>query len=167
MDNWYATPQLFALMLTNYNIRGVGTCKANQLGFESDKLQLDKNACRESYKRLHDKQLGMIITCWKDSKNPQTVSTVMKHKIKKIKRRNGANLIDVECPNDIILYQQNMGGVEHGDQHWIVGAGFSNVAHFKKWYKKAFMGVVNFSVLQAFTVWNLWVDQIHEHRREN
>ena len=29
MDNRYAAPQLFALMLTNCNIRAVGTCKAN------------------------------------------------------------------------------------------------------------------------------------------
>ena len=57
-----------------------------------------------------------------------------------------------------------MGGVDRGDQHRIVGAGFSNVAHFKKWYKKAFMGVADFLVLQAFTAWNLSVDQIYEHR---
>ena len=30
MDNRYAAPQLFALLKTNYNIRGVGTCKANR-----------------------------------------------------------------------------------------------------------------------------------------
>ena len=167
MDNRYAAPQLFALMLTNYNIRGVGTCKANRLGFESEQLQLKKDARRGSYMRLHDKRLGMIITRWKDSKNLQTVSTVMKHGAQMVKRRNGAKLIDVQCPNDIILYQQNMGGVDRGDQHRIVGAGFSNVAHFKKWYKKAFLGVADFSLLQAFTAWNLSVDQIRENRRGN
>ena len=30
MDNRYAAPQLLALMLTNYNIRAVGSCKANR-----------------------------------------------------------------------------------------------------------------------------------------
>ena len=34
MDNRYAAPQPFALMLTNYNTRVVGTCKANRKGFE-------------------------------------------------------------------------------------------------------------------------------------
>ena len=167
MDNRYAAPQLFALMLTNYNIRGVGTCKANRLGFESDQLQLKRDAPRGSYERLHDKRLGMIITRWKDSKNLQTVSTVMKHGTQMVKRRNDANLLDVECPNDIVLYQQNMGGVDRGDQHRTVGARFSNVAHFKKWYKKAFLGVADFSLLQAFTAWNLSVDQMHENRRGN
>ena len=43
----------------------------------------------------------------------------------------------------------------------------SNVAHFKKWYKKIFMGVADFSLLQAFMVWNLSVDQMYEHIRGN
>ena len=39
MDNRYACPQLLALMLTNYNVRGVGTCKANWKGFASISYQ--------------------------------------------------------------------------------------------------------------------------------
>ena len=75
----------------------------------------------------------MVITLWKDSKKLQTVSTIMKHGTQVVQRRNGANSIDVTCPNDIVLYQQNMGGVDCGYQHRMIGAGFSNVAHFKKW----------------------------------
>ena len=67
MDNRYAAPQLFALMLTNYNIRAVGTCKANQTGFKSDALQLPKKAEEGEYKRLVDKRLGMVTTRWRDS----------------------------------------------------------------------------------------------------
>ena len=51
-----------------------------------------------------------------------------------------------------------MGGVDHGDQqHRVIGAGFANVTLFKKWYKKAFLGIYDFSLLQAFTAWNLGV----------
>ena len=167
MDNRYAAPQLLALMMTNYNIRAVGTCKANRIGFESDKLQLEKGVERGSFKRLVDKRLGMIITRWKDSKILRTVSTVMCKGAQTIQRRNGATLIDVTCPNDIVMYQKYMGGVDRGDQHRVVGAGFANVAHFKKWYKKAFMGIADFSLLQAFTVWNLLVDENYESRRGN
>ena len=53
-----------------------------------------------------------------------------------------------------------MGGVDRGDQHRVMGAGFANVVHFKKWYKKAFLGIADFSMLQAFTAWNLSVDQM-------
>ena len=167
MDNRYAAPQLFALMLTNYNIRAVGTCKANRTGFESEALQLPKNAERGHHKRLVDKRLGMVITRWRDSKNLQTVSTVMKSGLSTVERRNGSKIIQVECPNDIILYQQDMGGVDRGDQHRTVGAGFANVSHFKKWFKKVFLAIADFSLLQAFTTWNLSVDQFSQNRRGN
>ena len=28
-----------------------------------------------------------------------------------------SNLVDVKCPNNIVLYQQNMGDVDRGVQH--------------------------------------------------
>ncbi len=83
------------------------------------------------------------------------------------KRRNGATLIDVQCPSDIVLYQKNMGGVDRGDHHGVIGAGFANIAHFKKCFKKAFFGIADFCLLQAFTAWNLSVDQITKNRRGN
>ena len=157
MDNRYASPQLFALMLTNYNVRGVGTCKANRIGFDSDSIQISKSCDRGTFARKVDPRLGMVITRWKDSKILQTISTVMKSGVSEVSRRTGATVIKVQCPNDIILYQQYMDGVDRGDQHRVVGAGFANVAHFKKWYKKAFLGICDFSFLQAFTAWNLSV----------
>ena len=39
---------------------------------------------------------------------------------------------------------------DRGDQHRVVGVGFANVAHFKKWYKKAFMGIADFCLLAGF-----------------
>ena len=62
MDNRYAAPQLLAMMATAWNIRGVGTCKANRKGFASDKLPMNNDAERGSYVRLVDKRLGMVIT---------------------------------------------------------------------------------------------------------
>jgi len=61
-------------------------------------------------------------------------------------------------PNDIEKYQNYMGGVDRGDQHRVMGAGFSNVAHFKKWYKKAYLGITDFSMLNIFSAWNLSVE---------
>ena len=155
MDNRYACPQLLALMLTNYNVRGVGTCRAGRKGFPKTELALDDKSDRGSFVRLVDKRLGMVATRWKDSKMLQVVSTVMKKGVDEVQRRTGSKLINVKCPNDIIMYQKNMGGVDRGDQHRVMGAGFANVCHFKKWYKKAFMGICDFALLNAFTAWNL------------
>ena len=155
MDNRYACPQLLALLLTNYNVRGVGTCRAGRKGFPKNELTLDDKSDRGTFVRLVDKRLGMVATRWKDSKTLQVVSTVMKKGIDEVQRRTGSKLINVKCPNDIIMYQKNMGGVDRGDQHRVMGAGFANVSHFKKWYKKAFLGICDFALLNAFTAWNL------------
>ena len=149
------TPQLFALMLTSYNLRAVGTCKANRIGFDLDKLNMDKLCERGIFVRKVDSRLGMVMTRWKDSKILQIISTVMQPGIGEVRRRQGATVLRVKCPNDVIMYQNNMGGVDRGDQHRVVGAGFANVAHFKKWYKKVFLGIADFSLLQTFTAWNL------------
>ena len=83
----------------------------------------------------------------------------MEKGVSTVQRRTGANLIQVPCPNDIQQYQKYMGGVDRGDQHRVIGAGFSNVAHFKKWYKKCFLGIADFSMLQAFAAWNISIDE--------
>ena len=41
-------------------------------------------------------------------------------------------------------------------------ASFANVAHFKKLYKKLFMGIANFSFVQAYIAWNLSVEELKE-----
>ena len=164
-DSRYACPQLFAILLKEYDVRGGGTCKSNRIGFDSNKLPLANSAERGSFIRVVDKRLGMVITRWKDSKILQTISTTKKHGIGEVERQSGQEIIKVKCPNDVIQYQKGMGGVDRGDQHRTVGAGFANVAHFKKWYKKAFLGIADFSLLQAFSAWNLAVESTERERR--
>ena len=67
MGNRFAAPQLFALMLTNYNLRAVGTCKTNRIRFDSDGLMINKSSGRGTYIKKVDAKLGMDITRWKDS----------------------------------------------------------------------------------------------------
>ena len=78
MDNMCAAPQLFVIMLTNYNLRGSGTCKANRVGHDSENLQLSKSSDRGKFIRKVNKRLGIVTSRWKDSNMLQTVSTVMK-----------------------------------------------------------------------------------------
>ena len=115
MDTRYAAPQLLALMISSWNIRGVGTCKANRLGFDSEALAIDKKAEIGSFLRLVDPRLGMVITRWRERKDLQTVSTLMVKGIGSVFRQVGKDKIEVRCPNYIIMYQENMGGVDRGD----------------------------------------------------
>ena len=78
MDNGHVTPQLFAIMLTNYNLRGSQPCKENRVGNDSESLQLSKSCDRGTFVHKVDKRIVIVISIWKDSKAAQTVSTVMK-----------------------------------------------------------------------------------------
>ena len=132
MDNRYAAPQWFVIMLKEWNLRGVGTCKSNRKGFPSAELPLSNSSNRGSFVRLVDKRLGIVATRWKDSKILQTISTVMISGVGVVSRQVGSNVVKVSCPNDIIEYQKYMGGVDKGDQHRVMGASFANASHFKK-----------------------------------
>ena len=154
-DNRYAATQLFALILTNCNIRAVGACKANRERFDFEALKLPTNAKRGDCKRLVRKRLDIVTTQWKDSENLQTASTVMKNGCEIVQRRNGGTVLHIECLSGIALYQKNIGGVDRGNQHQVIGTCFVNVAHFKKWFTKVFFGIANFYLPQAFILWNL------------
>ena len=87
MDNRYNCPQLLALMTTEWNLCGGGTCKANRIGYPMDMLKLSNSDTRGHYVRVVDPRLGMVATWWKDSKIVQTVSTIMKKGETVIKRQ--------------------------------------------------------------------------------
>ena len=57
----------------------------------------------------------MVISRWKDTDTLQTVSMVVKGGIGEVSRRTGAKTLAVTCPNDFIMHQKHMGGVDHGD----------------------------------------------------
>ena len=79
--------------------------------------------------------------------------------IGEVTRNKVRNLITVKFLDDIITYQQHMGRVDHGDHHRLMRTVLSNIATFKKWYKKAFLGLYDFSFLQVFTASNLAVNR--------
>ena len=85
MDNWYCALELLALMFIDYNIQGVGTCKANRIGLDSDTYDMGTLPYRV------ENRIGMIITCWKDSGVLQTISTIMKKGIIEVLRRRGTH----------------------------------------------------------------------------
>jgi len=51
-------------------------------------------------------------------------------------RQVGLQKLTFNCPAIIWRYQQNMFGVDKGDQIRAAGGGFALKAHYKKWYKK-------------------------------
>ena len=100
----------------------------------------------------------MVITIRKDSKTLQVVSTTMTKYVGQVTRRKGRDSIIVKYPKEIITHQKHMGGVGCGYINGLMGAGLSNLEHFKTWYKKDGLELADFSLLQGFTAWNLAVN---------
>ena len=61
--------------------------------------------------RLVDKHLGMVTKIRKDSKTLQVFTNTMAKGVGKVTGREGRDSITVKPPNEIIIYQQHMGGV--------------------------------------------------------
>ena len=72
-----------------------------------------------------------------------------------VKQQVGANSVEFPCPDAMIQYQRTMFGVDKGDQFHAHGGGFSNKAHFKKWYKKTYLAILYCMLMNAVFAWNM------------
>ncbi|MHA7927748.1 MAG: hypothetical protein ACX936_21325, partial [Marinobacter sp.] len=52
-----------------------------------------------------------------------------------------------------VEYQKNMGSVDRTDQMRAHGGGFSAHAHFKKWYKKVYLAVLDLMLINSWLAW--------------
>jgi len=74
-------------------------------------------------------------------------------------------MIDLTTEMAVRKYQKGMGGVDRGDQQRETGAGFCRKAHFKKWYKKSFMAICDFMLLNSFIAWNMAAGERHSKKK--
>lgn len=118
-------------------------------------MNLKKTANRGTVLMAYDKVNQVIIGQWRDNKVVNFVSTVDDSGLTTVKRQSGATKLDVPCPIVLQQYQKNMFGVDKGDQMRAHGAGFSNRVHFKKWYKRVYLAILDCGLLNSLIAWNL------------
>ena len=157
LDNRYQCPELALLLKNVHKMLSSGTVRKNRKGWDGESVSLTKGDERGSYSIAYDKVNEVLILEWKDNKIVKCCSTLGIHSIVPIKRRVGPDIVVFPCPSALVEYQQNMGGVDRGDQTRLMGAGFATKAHYKKWYKKAFFAILDFMLLNSFTAWNMAV----------
>jgi Transposase IS4 len=102
---------------------------------------------------------------WCDSRVVNVVSTYLNFQITAITCQIGPQQAQFACPAAIRHYQENMGGVDKGDQFRSHFGGFASQSHFKKWYKKVLMAILDCMLLNALNMWNLSVDKVPLHRK--
>ncbi|CAB9500921.1 expressed unknown protein [Seminavis robusta] len=155
MDNRYMCPELAVLLLTKCGCYSTGTCRRRRKGFPDHLLDLDKKNGRGAYKVVADRVNRVIMTQWVDNKVVTMVSTRSDTTIGTVKRQIGPLARQLDCPAVMIGYQKTMFGVDKGDEMRAHFGGFSTKAHFKKWYKRVFLAILDVMLMNAHIAWNL------------
>ena len=156
MDNRYAAPQLLVILRDRLKVLATGTVRVNRVGWSKSLMNLKKTKTnRGTMKLAHDKVNGVIIGQWVDSKVVNFVSTYENIGTGQVRRQVGPNKESFNCPQMLIRYQTNMGGIDNGDQMRCHMGGFATHVHFKKWYKKAGLGIMDTMLLNSFIAWNM------------
>ena len=110
---------------------------------------------RGTMKLIHDTENGVICGQWVDSKVVNFVSSYEDIGYGTVNRQIGSKKIEFNCPNILKMYQQTMGAIDRGDQMRVQGGGFATHVHFKKWYKRTYLAILDCMLLNAYIAWNL------------
>lgn len=113
----------------------------------------------------YDDQNRVLLTQWVDSRVVNIVSTLNDTTIGSCARQVGSEKKTFHCPAVIRRYQQDMGSIDRNDQMRMHGGGFSNKAHFKKWYKKVYLAVLDCMMLNSLIAWNMSVSELRRSGR--
>ena len=166
MDNRYAAPQLLVILRDRLKVLATGTVRVNRVGWNKVLMDLKKTKTNRGTMKLgHDEVNGILIGQWVDSKVVNFVSSYENVGTGQLQRQVGQTKKDFRCPQALIRYQDNMGGIDRGDQMRSQMGGFATHGHFKKWYKKTALGIMDIMLLNALIAWNMSAgDRIRSRR---
>lgn len=139
MDNRYTAAPLLVLLREKHGIVGSGTTRANRIGWPKDQMNLSKSDERGTSKVLYDKRNKVLVTQWVDNKVVSCTSTLLVSGKVGVTRRSGAHILHLQVEKALKAYQEGMDAVDRDNQYRESGGGFASTAHYKKWYKKAFL----------------------------
>lgn len=156
LDNRYHCNQLAVGLRERAKCHSTGTVRSNRKGWNKDLMNLKKNkdTPRGKYIMLADDVNRLLAVQWIDSRVVNFVTTLNNTGVGKVTRQVGSNKLVIPCPNAAIKYQETMFGVDKGDQFRVHGGGFAQKAHFKKWYKKVHLAILDIMLMNAFVGWN-------------
>jgi hypothetical protein len=157
-DNRYACPELCVAAREKFSCYISGTTRTKRKGWDKAIMNLSsvrKNELSQGQCNLaYDYQNEILIGQWHDNKIVNFCSSANDIGLGTVKRCSGSTRDEYPCPIGLIMYQKNMFGVDKGDQMRDHGAGFSNHVHFKKWYKRVFLAILDCGLLNAYNAWN-------------
>ena len=128
-------------------------------------MKMAKTDVRGSLKMAFCKDRRIAVYQWLDSKVVNCVSSYLHFGVSTIKRQVGSNRKNFTCPAAIVHYQQHMGAIDRADQMRAHFGGFAAQSHFKKWYKKVIMAVMDCMLLNGLVMWNLSAEKVTGRRK--
>lgn len=169
---WHLSPAQFCcyssflFVLGSYHVLSVGTCRSNRKGWPKEMMNLvPRSSTRGDCKMAYSKDYGVAAFQWMDTKVVNCVSSYIDFGMSEVQRQIGSRKESFPCPIPMRHYQMNMGGVDKADQLRVFFGGFASVAHFKKWYKKAIMAVLDCMLMNGLQLWNATAAKVPGRKR--
>ena len=155
-DNFFTGMTLLCHLKEKYGFAATGTIRSNRKGSvpQRDAKKMEKEK-RGSYDSVLDKDTGICITRWKDSKVVTMASTYAGvNPIKKAQRYSKAEKkrVEITQPNVVAEYNYGMGGVDRFDQNI---AAYMITQRSKKWWWPVFRFCVDLAVQNAYQIYRL------------
>ena len=119
------------LLCDHCNIYAAGMCKSSRIGWTKWLFRAMPTSCTPKgiFERFYDSNKKMRVTQWKDTKIVKIVNSTLVPWIGwRLRGHVAPKLVHVQCPKDIIMYQQNMEGIDNRDQIRLHGTGLVNKA---------------------------------------
>ena len=155
-DNFFTRMTLLCYLKEKYGFAATGTIRSNRTGSvplrDANKM---KKKERGSYDSVLDKDTGICITRWKDSKVVTMASIYAGvNPVKKAQRYSKAEKkrVEITQPNVVAEYNYGMGGVDRFNQNI---AAYMTTQRSKKWWWPVFRFCVDLAVQNAYQIYCL------------
>ena len=160
MDSRYSSPLSFQMCKESFKVLCGGTVRMNRKGWDKDTMNLSKSSARGTTLMKYDKVLEQVAIQWNDNKVVSFITTMVDFQLVDVKRRKGRTILNLQVPKPLKLYQENMGGVDRGDQIRETSGGgfFKGVRKLGKWYKKPILGILDIGTVNSHICWNMRAD---------
>ncbi len=118
-------------------------------------MNLSKSATMGNSKTFYDPINGLLFGQWKDNKVVSFISTLMFIGNGTTMQWSGRNKISLACPEALQAYNKCMGYVDLVNFDKKIGGTFTGKCSFKKLYKKGYLGITDFMLVNGCVAWNM------------
>lgn len=147
-DNFFSSFNLCNILLQK-DTYSCGTVRSNRFGWPTE-LKTPKKLKLVRGESVSLQSGRVVATVWRDNRDVMFFSTNSDPQIEHdIERRTGkgAQKIVIKCPEVVVQYTKNMGGVDRSDQY---RSYYSFGRPSKKWWKYIYHFVINTAIVNAY-----------------